>query len=125
MLSVGWLPCGRVTLEFVTIIGVDESTVTNWERNRTTPMLWALPRIIEYIGYDPSVSNPNTLGGRLLRHRQLRGMTQKDLARRIGIDPATLSRLERNQGRCLKSVMKKLAVFRSNSTVQDEESGGE
>ncbi len=75
-------------------LGVDLSTVTNWEKNRTTPTLWTLSKIIEFLGYDPSVDNPSTMGGRLLRFRKCRGMSQKEFAMRIGIDPTTLNRLE-------------------------------
>jgi transcriptional regulator with XRE-family HTH domain len=35
-------------------IGVDEATVTNWERNATIPALRFIPAIIQFLGYDPS-----------------------------------------------------------------------
>lgn len=38
-------------------------------------------------------------------------MTQKELARQIGIDPSTLSRLERDKGRCFDTVLKKVHDF--------------
>jgi len=52
-----------------------------------------------------------TLGGRIKRYRYIRGISQKELARQIGIDPTTLSRLERERGRCSPSVLRKVAVF--------------
>jgi len=93
------------------ILGVTECTITNWEKNRTNPTLRTLPNIIEFLGYDPSASDQNTIGGRLLQYRKGRGITQKELAKQIGIDPTTLSRLERNRGECLQSVLEMVRTF--------------
>jgi transcriptional regulator with XRE-family HTH domain len=87
-------------------VGVDETTVYNWERGYTGPPLRYMPKILEFLGYDPAPSEPATLGEKLLKYRRERGMTQKELARRIGIDPTTLSRLERNKdNRMFRSVV--------------------
>jgi transcriptional regulator with XRE-family HTH domain len=108
---------GLYQKDLAQMLEVVVSTVTNWERNRTTPMLWALPKIIEFLGYDPSFGDPNALGGKLLGFRKSRGVTQKELARLIGIDPTTLGRLERNRGRYLRPVIEKLYVFLRDSTL--------
>ncbi|MDP2886817.1 MAG: helix-turn-helix transcriptional regulator [Ignavibacteria bacterium] len=105
------LELGLFQKDVAQILGVDESTVTNWEKNRTTPMLWALPKIIEFLDYDPSFGDPSTLGGRLLRYRKYQGMTQKELSKQIGIDPSTIGRLEKNRGECLPSVLEKVGAF--------------
>jgi transcriptional regulator with XRE-family HTH domain len=76
-------------------LGVTESTVTNWELNRTTPALRFLPRIIGLLGGDPSTPGAS-LGERLKAWRHRAGVPQGRFARLIGIDPATLSRWERN-----------------------------
>ena len=68
------------------ILGVDESSVTNWEKNRTKPMLHLFPKIIEFLGYDPMPTETKTLGDMLLRYRKSRGVTQKELAMKIEID---------------------------------------
>ena len=117
------LELGLFQMQVAAIIGVDECTVTNWEKNRTTPMLWTFPKIIEFLGYDPSFGDASTIGEKLLRYRKSRGMTQKEFAGKIGIDPATLSRFERNRGRCFQSVMEKLEIFFCCSAVQDELEG--
>lgn len=36
-------------------LGVKTDTILNWEHNRTTPTLRYLPRVIAFLGYDPSV----------------------------------------------------------------------
>ncbi|MBI2618779.1 MAG: transcriptional regulator [Ignavibacteriales bacterium] len=91
------------------VIGVDETTVYNWERGYTSPTLRYVPRILDFLGYDPAPAEPRTLGEKLLKYRKDRGITQKELARRIGIDPTTLSRLERTSSkRVFRSVLLKV-----------------
>jgi transcriptional regulator with XRE-family HTH domain len=51
------------------------------------------------------------LGERIRQYRYLKGSSQKELANQIGIDPGTLSRLERDGGKCFPSVMRKVAAF--------------
>jgi transcriptional regulator with XRE-family HTH domain len=92
-------------------IGVDQTTVHNWERGYTKPPIRYLPRILEFLCYDPSSSEPKTIGEKLLAYRRLRGMNQKDLARQIGIDPTTLSRIERGKDRCFPSIIQKIVEF--------------
>jgi len=93
------------------LVGVDETTVYNWERGYTRPPLRYLPKALEFLGYDPASNEPKTLGEKLVKYRKSRGLTQKALAKQIGIDPTTLSRLERNRGRCFSSVRKKVFTF--------------
>jgi transcriptional regulator with XRE-family HTH domain len=43
-------PCRRLQRQVAERLGVDETTVTNWELNRTTPALRFLPAIIRFLG---------------------------------------------------------------------------
>ena len=52
-----------------------------------------------------------TLGELLVKYRKEIGLSQKKLARQIGIDPTTLSRLERIQGQCQSFILKKVSDF--------------
>jgi transcriptional regulator with XRE-family HTH domain len=97
-------------------LGVDECTVSNWEKQRTEPQLYLIPRILGFLGYNPITSDPRTLGEKLLQYRKCRGISQKGLAHQIGVDPATLSRLERERGGCLGSVLKKVTAFLQTHT---------
>ena len=58
-----------------------------------------IQRIIEFLGYVPQYATPRTSGERIVTARRLLGLTQKKLARRLGIDPSTLGRWERGEGR--------------------------
>lgn len=74
-------------------IGVDETSIYNWENNQVRPEIKFIPRIIEFLGYalyDPSLS----LIGRLKQCRQAIGLSQKKMAQALGIDESTLSHWE-------------------------------
>lgn len=98
------------------LIGVDTNTITNWEKNRTRPPLRFMPRITKVLGYETPAPKPVTLGETIKCHRYLKRISQKELARSIGIDPTTLSRLQRNSGRCFASVLRKVAAFLNTET---------
>ena len=102
---------GLYQADVARILGVTESTVINWEKDRTKPTLRFMPKVIEFLGCEPSIGDVETLGGRSVLYRRSRGMTQKALAKQIGIDPTTLSRLESNRGRCLPAVLKRVSAF--------------
>jgi len=92
-------------------LDVTESTLLNWEHNRSTPTLRYLPQVIAFLEYDPFDISPTTLGERIIKYRQYKGLSQKELAKQIGIDPATLSRLERDQGKIFNSTLAKIKLF--------------
>ncbi|PKN52828.1 MAG: transcriptional regulator [Deltaproteobacteria bacterium HGW-Deltaproteobacteria-13] len=100
--------------------GVEKDTITNWEINRTFPSLSHIPKIIKFIGYIPwEVSAQN-----IKLCRKTMGISQKSLAKQIGVDPSTLSRWEKGikapSKEKLKMLSKCFASF-SLSFVQTEE----
>ena len=52
---------------------------------------------MEFLGYIPFSVQAKTLGERIVTSRQILGITQEELAKRLGIDPSTLGRWERNE----------------------------
>ncbi len=96
---------------------MDESIVTNREKSNTQPQLYLIPEVIEFLGYDPMLAETKTLAERLLRYRKTRGMSQKELAKQIGIDPTTLGRLEGKKGRCFSSILTKVIAFLGTHTL--------
>jgi transcriptional regulator with XRE-family HTH domain len=85
-----------------------ESSVLNWEKNRTQPSLPFLPKIIEFLGYVPYDTTEKTVGERILAYRRYLGLSQEKLARSLGIDPSTLGRWERDKRRPLKRLLERL-----------------
>ena len=77
-------------------IGVDTSSVTNWERNRTVPELKFMAAIIRFLGYNP-MPPTDRWSDRLVQSRTVLGIAQKEAARRIGVDQSTLARWERGE----------------------------
>jgi site-specific DNA recombinase len=77
-------------------LGVVECSVYGWENGRSKPSIEYMPAIIEFLGYNP-LPAAKTPGERLVRHRTSLGLSQAASAKRIGVDPATLARWERDE----------------------------
>lgn len=82
-------------------LGVDSTTVTNWEKGRTTtPDLRVMPKVIDFLGYEPADANrTGTSGAGIVQFRRSRGISQKELAWLLGVDPTTLARWEKGTSR--------------------------
>ncbi|HUV94849.1 MAG TPA: helix-turn-helix transcriptional regulator [Anaerolineae bacterium] len=95
-------------------LGVREATIYNWESNRKSPQLRFLPRIIEFLGYVPYDTQPQALGKRIVLWRRMLGLTQREVAQRLGVDPGTLGCWERDGGRPSKELRERLDIFLSS-----------
>jgi DNA-binding XRE family transcriptional regulator len=93
------------------VLSVNTSTVTNWDKHHSEPMLWVIPKIIEWLGYEPNLSIAQSLSQRIRAYRLIKGFTQKELAHRLGIDPATLGRWERDECESKSNLKKNLEAF--------------
>lgn len=89
---------GLLQREAAVAMGVDKSSVWRWERNLTSPDLHAMPGIVRFLNYEPAEPTCTRPVSALLRLRRLRGMSQKDLARALGVDPGTVGKWERGEG---------------------------
>jgi transcriptional regulator with XRE-family HTH domain len=79
-------------------IGVHEQTITGWECNATVPEDRYLPIIIQFLGYNPLP--PATEFPKLLvRTRRMLGLSQRNLAERIGVNPVTIEDWEAGRHR--------------------------
>jgi transcriptional regulator with XRE-family HTH domain len=70
-------------------IGVDETTITAWERNTTTPAVRFIPAIIKFLGYDP-LPPASSFSERLTTARRAQGLSLRKMAVALGVDPGTL-----------------------------------
>ena len=77
-------------------LGVDKTSVFNWEANTAVPAVRYMPAIIQFLGYDP-LPVPKGWGEQLVRHRTTLGMTQKEAARGLGVDQGTLAKWEQGK----------------------------
>ncbi len=77
-------------------IGVKECSISNWEKDRTKPDLEHMPGIIRFLGYNP-LPQLDSLPDRLVQSRTALGISQKEAAQQLGVDPCTLARWERGE----------------------------
>ena len=77
----------------------DKTSVFNWENNRTTPQVHHIPKIIDFLGYNP-LPVAGSLSEKLKAARRTLGLSQRAMAKRLGIDPGTLQAWESGKGRC-------------------------
>jgi len=77
-------------------IGVDKTSIFNWEANTATPEIRYMPTIIRFLAYNP-LPPAEGWAGQLLRRRTTLGLSQKQAARKLGVDAGTLARWERGE----------------------------
>jgi transcriptional regulator with XRE-family HTH domain len=94
-------------------IGVNGATITNWERNASTPVTHHIPAIIRFLGYDPAPP-ASTLPDRLVAVRRKLGLTQRKMAKRLGIDPGTLQSWEAGDHQSTKESLETIGRFLQN-----------
>ncbi|MFB0565688.1 MAG: helix-turn-helix transcriptional regulator [Candidatus Aminicenantaceae bacterium] len=103
-------------------IGVDEITIYYWENNRVKPSLPFIPKIIEFLGYIPFDTESNSLGEQIIIFRRIHGLSQKKLARFLGIDYTTIGHWERGEHWPSKKLFDKLiSLFTSSSSSSGPE----
>ena len=56
-----------------------------------------LPKIIQFLGYEPRIAVAQSLGGRIAEWRRVHGLRQEELTKRLGKDPSKLARWEKNR----------------------------
>lgn len=76
-------------------IGVCAATVTNWEGHASQPPIQYIPAIIRFLDYDPFALPTALFPECLTAARRAHGMTQKQLASTLGVDPTTIRDWER------------------------------
>jgi transcriptional regulator with XRE-family HTH domain len=77
-------------------IGVNKASIANWESNQSAPSVEYMPAIIRFLGYNP-LPPKEDWAPRLVQCRTILGLTQKESAHRMGVDPSTLAKWERGE----------------------------
>ena len=91
------------------IIGVEETSVYNWENNRSKPKVYLLPKIIEFLGYIPFEVPSKTIGDRIKSYRKEHGLSQRKLARLLGVDQTTIRDWESGKHKPIKKLLKRIS----------------
>jgi transcriptional regulator with XRE-family HTH domain len=76
-------------------LGVNAWTVLNWETGETKPEIRFIPALTAFLGYDPEPADTGTLAGRLVSKCRELGLSQREAARCLAIDPGTWAGWER------------------------------
>ncbi len=84
-----WLMLAITQEEAATRLGVNAWTVHNWETGQRNPEIRFIPALVEFLGYDPEPADQGTLAGRLVAKRRALGLSQREAARSLAIDPGT------------------------------------
>ncbi len=82
--------------EAAKIIGVTEDCITLWENNRSKPSVKYYPKIIQFLGYVPFDLDISRLGDKIKLYRFLNGLSQEELAVKLGINESTVFHYEKN-----------------------------
>jgi transcriptional regulator with XRE-family HTH domain len=91
-------------------LGVREETVHLWETGRAIPLPRHYGRIVRFLGYDPG-SAASSLGELVLSTRRRRGLTQTELAARLGADEGTVVDLESGRRRLSRKIAAAVEAF--------------
>jgi DNA-binding XRE family transcriptional regulator len=76
------------------IFKVTTDTVTGWELNRHEPQARLAKKIIQFVGYVPTIVGQASLGKRLRQARQILGHSQEQAARRMRCDESNIRQIE-------------------------------
>lgn len=85
---------GMLQREVAELIGVRRGTINKWECNRDEPRAVDVPRIIEFLGYNP-LPEPHLLEEQMKRWRLLNGLSARAASQLIGVGEATWAAWER------------------------------
>jgi transcriptional regulator with XRE-family HTH domain len=81
-----------------------------WEHDRHEPMAKFVARIVDFLGHDPYPSG-TSFGDKLRSARLRMGLSQAELALRVGMSEATVYDLERGRQRASTPAGMRLAQF--------------
>jgi transcriptional regulator with XRE-family HTH domain len=97
-------------LAVAAILEVSAHTVRNWECGHTAVDVAVYPKLIQFLEYNP-LPEPETRGQAVRRERISRGLSVKRLARLVGVDEATIRRLEADTPRMAKRQLTMICTY--------------
>ena len=88
-------------------IRVDETTICNWEGNKSSPFILYIPKIILFLGYNPFPAG-GTMPEKLTTSRRVLGLSQKELAKSLCVDPTTVGGWEAGRHKPIRRCLEKI-----------------
>lgn len=77
---------------------MDDDAIMCWETGITEPQIQFVPKIIEFIGYNPYAHlETRTFGGKVKLFRLLNGLSYRNLAKVLGSDMGRVAKWENNR----------------------------
>jgi transcriptional regulator with XRE-family HTH domain len=103
------LDLGLLQKDVAAVLRVDTTTINNWEHHRCQPRLYLFPRITQFLGYNPfpKIENPAIIEA-IKTYRLNHGLSQKKMAKLLGIDPTTLARWEKGKAAPSRQLSRRL-----------------
>ena len=92
------------------LLGAYTSTVNTWEKGHFATDVRFVPKIIEFLGYDPFGAPPATFPARLKAARVAAGLTRRQLAGMIRVHRGTVAEWERGEANPLKMMRDRLCA---------------
>jgi transcriptional regulator with XRE-family HTH domain len=102
--------CGLTQRQTAAQLGVNASTILNWETGRYEPPVRSMPAIFRFLGYYP-FAEAQSIGERLLRKRREGGWSICEAARHLGVDPTAWGNWESGELILLRVHRTRLARF--------------
>ncbi len=95
-------------LQLARLIGVEETSIYNWENNRSRPKVYLLPKVIEFLGYVPFELPKETIGDMIKSYRKEHGLSQRKLAKIWGVDQTTIRDWENGKHKPGKKIFERV-----------------
>jgi len=105
------LDLGMHQKDVAALVNATTSTITNWEKGRTSPTLELMPKVIEFLGYNPTRAQEDTWGQRMKRIRIERGFSLKVLASKLGVDPQTVASWEEGRSQPDRRLIRRTTII--------------
>lgn len=92
-------------------IGVKEDVIYGWERGKSIPLAGIVPRIIDFLGYEPVYAEHKPVGGWIRASRLRLRLTQQQLAEQFGVCKFTIQYWEHDRSRPSRKLLEDLQAF--------------
>jgi transcriptional regulator with XRE-family HTH domain len=107
---------GLTQKQLCTQLGCDHLSLGHWELNQHQPSLKFIPRIVEFLGFDPFPEILDPIQ-RLRNLRLLKGWRVDVVARLVGVDPSSISSWERGEHQPTRGNVLKIENFLNSNTT--------